>query len=102
LSRRSWWKERTARERGIGGEGERDGKGEVKKRRRNSSLTKRAEEVGQQIEEDGGRRARRSYTRTLLTSSNKSRTLPFENRKNIACIALSPDGQVLISIDAGE
>lgn len=39
----------------------------------------------------------------LLTvrPSNKSRTLPFENRKNIACIALSPDGQVLISIDQG-
>lgn len=33
------------------------------------------------------------------TSSNKSRTLPFENRKNIACIALSPDGQVLLSVD---
>lgn len=31
--------------------------------------------------------------------SNKSRTLPFENRKNIACIALSPDGQLLLSID---
>ncbi|WOO81019.1 Periodic tryptophan protein 2 [Vanrija pseudolonga] len=31
--------------------------------------------------------------------NNKSRTLPFENRKNIACIGLSPDGQVLISID---
>ncbi|KAK4688689.1 periodic tryptophan protein 2, partial [Tremellales sp. Uapishka_1] len=31
--------------------------------------------------------------------NNKSRTLPFENRKNIACIALSPDGNVLISID---
>jgi hypothetical protein len=40
--------------------------------------------------------------RTKLTISNKSRTLPFENRKNVACIALSPDGQVLISIDAGE
>ncbi len=33
--------------------------------------------------------------------SNKSRTLPFENRKNISCIALSPDGNVLISIDEG-
>ncbi|WVQ83639.1 hypothetical protein IAT38_005781 [Cryptococcus sp. DSM 104549] len=31
--------------------------------------------------------------------NNKSRTLPFENRKNIASIALSPDGNVLISID---
>lgn len=37
-----------------------------------------------------------------LIVSNKSRTLPFENRKNIACIALSPDGNVLISIDEGE
>jgi hypothetical protein len=35
-------------------------------------------------------------------SSNKSRTLAFENRKNVAAIALSPDGQVLISIDEGE
>ncbi|THH11416.1 hypothetical protein EW145_g645 [Phellinidium pouzarii] len=31
--------------------------------------------------------------------SNKSYTLPFENRKNIAAIALSPDGNVLISVD---
>ncbi|WWC72243.1 uncharacterized protein I206_106205 [Kwoniella pini CBS 10737] len=31
--------------------------------------------------------------------NNKSRTLPFENRKNIASIALSPDGNVLMSID---
>ncbi|GMK57030.1 hypothetical protein CspeluHIS016_0308700 [Cutaneotrichosporon spelunceum] len=31
--------------------------------------------------------------------NNKSRTLPFQNRKNVAAIALSPDGQVLISID---
>ncbi|KAJ9123696.1 hypothetical protein QFC24_003470 [Naganishia onofrii] len=30
---------------------------------------------------------------------NKSRTLPFENRKNILSIALSPDGKVLLSID---
>lgn len=34
--------------------------------------------------------------------SNKSRTLPFENRKNILSIALSPDGKVLLSIDEGE
>jgi WD40 repeat protein len=34
--------------------------------------------------------------------SNKSRTLPFENRKNIACIALSPDGNLLLSIDEGQ
>ncbi|ODN77448.1 hypothetical protein L202_04626 [Cryptococcus amylolentus CBS 6039] len=31
--------------------------------------------------------------------NNKSRTLGFENRKNIATIALSPDGNVLISVD---
>ncbi|OAX35682.1 WD40 repeat-like protein [Rhizopogon vinicolor AM-OR11-026] len=31
--------------------------------------------------------------------NNKSRTLPVENRKNIAAIALSPDGNVLVSID---
>ncbi|KAL7424572.1 U3 snoRNP protein [Cryptotrichosporon argae] len=31
--------------------------------------------------------------------NNKSRTLPFENRKNIATIALSPSGQHLLSID---
>ncbi|KZT23719.1 WD40 repeat-like protein [Neolentinus lepideus HHB14362 ss-1] len=31
--------------------------------------------------------------------NNKSFTFPFENRKNIAAIALSPDSNVLISID---
>ncbi|KAF7318872.1 Small nucleolar ribonucleoprotein complex subunit [Mycena chlorophos] len=31
--------------------------------------------------------------------NNKSWTLPFENRKNIASIALSPDANVLISVD---
>ncbi|CAA7264355.1 unnamed protein product [Cyclocybe aegerita] len=31
--------------------------------------------------------------------NNKSFTFAFENRKNIACIALSPDGNVLISVD---
>ncbi|KAF8591248.1 WD40 repeat-like protein [Ramaria rubella] len=31
--------------------------------------------------------------------ANKSFTLPFENRKNIAVIALSPDSNVLISVD---
>ncbi|ORY31612.1 WD40-repeat-containing domain protein [Naematelia encephala] len=31
--------------------------------------------------------------------NNKSRTLNFENRKNIACIALSPNGNLLLSID---
>lgn len=34
--------------------------------------------------------------------SNKSRTLPFENRKNIARIALSPDAHILVSVDEGE
>ncbi|KAI0049222.1 WD repeat protein [Auriscalpium vulgare] len=31
--------------------------------------------------------------------NNKSFTFPFQNRKNIAAIALSPDGNVLISVD---
>ncbi|EIN08367.1 WD repeat protein [Punctularia strigosozonata HHB-11173 SS5] len=31
--------------------------------------------------------------------NNKSRTLPFENRKNISAIALSPDSNVLVSVD---
>ncbi|CAK5261817.1 unnamed protein product [Mycena citricolor] len=31
--------------------------------------------------------------------NNKSFTLPFENRKNIASLALSPDSNVLISVD---
>ncbi|TCD71931.1 hypothetical protein EIP91_000063 [Steccherinum ochraceum] len=31
--------------------------------------------------------------------NNKSYTFPFENRKNIAAIALSPDSNVLISVD---
>ncbi|KAI5887131.1 WD40 repeat-like protein [Schizophyllum commune H4-8] len=31
--------------------------------------------------------------------NNKSYTFPFENRKNIATLALSPDGNVLLSID---
>ncbi|KAG8926587.1 hypothetical protein FRC02_008788 [Tulasnella sp. 418] len=31
--------------------------------------------------------------------NNKSRTLPAENRKNIAVVALSPDGNILISVD---
>lgn len=45
------------------------------------------------------------WTAVLLLKSkhsNKSRTLPFENRKNVACIALSRDGNVLIAIDEGE
>ncbi|KAH7887052.1 quinon protein alcohol dehydrogenase-like superfamily [Phlebopus sp. FC_14] len=31
--------------------------------------------------------------------NNKSRTLPFENRKNIAAITLSPDASLLVSVD---
>ncbi|KAF9225973.1 WD40 repeat-like protein [Gyrodon lividus] len=31
--------------------------------------------------------------------NNKSRTLPFENRKNIAAISLSPNASLLISVD---
>jgi hypothetical protein len=34
-------------------------------------------------------------------NSNKSRTLSFENRKNVARVALSPDSTVMISIDEG-
>lgn len=37
----------------------------------------------------------------LIQYSNKSHTFPFENRKNIAAIALSPDSNVLISVDEG-
>jgi hypothetical protein len=33
--------------------------------------------------------------------SNKSYTFPFENRKNIAGIALSPDANVLVTVDEG-
>ncbi|KAH9919810.1 uncharacterized protein B0H18DRAFT_1026313, partial [Fomitopsis serialis] len=43
-----------------------------------------------------------TFTITHLTYvSNKSRTFPFENRKNIAAIALSPDSNVLVSVDEG-
>ena len=38
---------------------------------------------------------------TLLLRSNKSFTFPFQNRKNVAAIALSPDGNILISVDEG-
>ncbi|KAL0959016.1 hypothetical protein HGRIS_014328 [Hohenbuehelia grisea] len=31
--------------------------------------------------------------------NNKSYTLPFENRKNVAAIALSPDANILVSVD---
>jgi hypothetical protein len=34
-------------------------------------------------------------------NSNKSYTFPFENRKNIAAIALSPDANVLVTVDEG-
>lgn len=34
--------------------------------------------------------------------SNKSHTLPFETRENIAAIALSPDAHVLLVVDEGE
>ena len=37
----------------------------------------------------------------LMKASNKSHTFPFENRKNLAVIALSPDANVLISVDEG-
>ena len=38
----------------------------------------------------------------LIIFSNKSRTLPFETRKNVAAIALTPDSNVLIAVDDGE
>ena len=38
---------------------------------------------------------------TLLLRSNRSFTFPFQNRKNVAAIALSPDGNILISVDEG-
>jgi len=37
-----------------------------------------------------------------ISLSNKLFRFPFENRKNIATIVLSPDGNVLIFVDAGE
>jgi periodic tryptophan protein 2 len=33
--------------------------------------------------------------------SNKSYTFPFQSRKNIAAIALSPNGNILICVDEG-
>jgi periodic tryptophan protein 2 len=39
---------------------------------------------------------------TYSFHSNKSFTFPFQNRKNIAAIALSPNGNILISVDEGE
>lgn len=40
-----------------------------------------------------------SDTLTCLVRSNKSITLPFENSKNIAVTALSPDARLLLSVD---
>ena len=37
----------------------------------------------------------------FLHRSEKSSTLPFENRKNIAHLAISPNGLLLLSIDEG-
>jgi hypothetical protein len=34
-------------------------------------------------------------------NSNKSYTFPFENRKNIAVITLSPDANILLTVDEG-
>ena len=42
------------------------------------------------------------FVLSLTHCSNKSRTFAFENRKNIAAIALSPDASVLLSVDEGE
>ena len=33
--------------------------------------------------------------------SNKSLTLPFENGKDITCIAVSPDDSLIVTIDEG-
>lgn len=40
-------------------------------------------------------------THFRLFNSNKSYTLPFENRKNVAVIALNNDSNILLSIDEG-
>jgi hypothetical protein len=42
------------------------------------------------------------FDQFLADFSNKSLTLPFENRKNIDAIALSPEGNVLLTVDSGE
>jgi hypothetical protein len=34
-------------------------------------------------------------------NSDKSMVLPFENRKHISCLSLSPNGALLLSIDEG-
>jgi periodic tryptophan protein 2 len=38
---------------------------------------------------------------TYSFHSNKSFTFPFQNRKNIAALALSPNGTILITVDEG-
>ena len=38
----------------------------------------------------------------FIGDSNKSFTFAFENRKNISSIALSPDGNILVSVDEGQ
>lgn len=38
---------------------------------------------------------------TTISNSNKSLTFAFQNRKNIAIIALNPSGNILISVDEG-
>ena len=38
----------------------------------------------------------------LFLDSNKSFTFAFENRKNISSIALSRDGNILVSVDEGQ
>ena len=43
--------------------------------------------------------ARSQLTRSF--HSNKSFTFPFQNRKNIAALALSPNGTILITVDEG-
>lgn len=45
--------------------------------------------------------ARKSNQLTNPLHSNKSFTFAFQNRKNIAAIALSPHGNILISVDEG-
>jgi len=43
-----------------------------------------------------------SYSALFNLDSNKSVTFPYENRKNIDRIALSPNSTLLISVDEGE
>jgi len=48
-----------------------------------------------------GLTGRDEHRRALPASRNTSATLPFENRKNIDRIALSPNNAVLITVDEG-